>query len=86
VDLIKVDRCFLDGLVTDHRDAALMRGILAIGSGMDLGVIAEAEDRPGRPWRPGSWPPLSSSARALASPAGPAHGRCRHARAKFAAC
>jgi EAL domain-containing protein (putative c-di-GMP-specific phosphodiesterase class I) len=41
VDMIKVDRCFLDGLETDHRDAALMRAILAIGSGMDLDVIAE---------------------------------------------
>ncbi len=41
VDMIKVDRCFLDGLETDRRDAALMRGILAIGNGMDLDVIAE---------------------------------------------
>jgi diguanylate cyclase (GGDEF)-like protein len=41
VDMIKVDRCFLDGLETDHRDAALMRAILAIGMGMDLDVIAE---------------------------------------------
>jgi diguanylate cyclase (GGDEF)-like protein len=41
VDMIKVDRCFLDGLETDRRDAALMRAILSIGTGMDLGVIAE---------------------------------------------
>ena len=41
VDLIKVDRCFLDGLETDHRDAALMRAILAIGEGMELEVVAE---------------------------------------------
>jgi diguanylate cyclase (GGDEF)-like protein len=41
VDLIKVDRCFLDGLETDHRDAALMRAILAIGAGMELEVVAE---------------------------------------------
>jgi diguanylate cyclase (GGDEF)-like protein len=41
VDMIKVDRCFLDGLETDRRDAALMRGILAIGNGMELDVIAE---------------------------------------------
>jgi diguanylate cyclase (GGDEF)-like protein len=41
VDMIKVDRCFLDGLETDRRDAALMRAILAIGTGMDLDVIAE---------------------------------------------
>jgi diguanylate cyclase (GGDEF)-like protein len=41
VDMIKVDRCFLDGLETDSRDAALMRAILSIGSGMDLDVVAE---------------------------------------------
>jgi diguanylate cyclase (GGDEF)-like protein len=41
VDVIKVDRCFLDGLETDNRDAALMRSILSIGSGMDIEVVAE---------------------------------------------
>ena len=41
VDLIKVDRCFLDGMETDRRDAALMRAILAIGIGMELEVVAE---------------------------------------------
>jgi diguanylate cyclase (GGDEF)-like protein len=41
VDVLKVDRCFLDGLETDQRDAALMRAILAIGAGMDLEVVAE---------------------------------------------
>jgi diguanylate cyclase (GGDEF)-like protein len=41
VDVLKVDRCFLDGLETDRRDAALMKAILAIGAGMDLEVVAE---------------------------------------------
>jgi diguanylate cyclase len=41
VDVLKVDRCFLDGLETDQRDAALMRAILAIGAGMELEVVAE---------------------------------------------
>ena len=41
VDVIKVDRCFLDGLESDPRDAALMRAILAIGTGMQLEVVAE---------------------------------------------
>jgi diguanylate cyclase len=41
VDVLKVDRCFLDGLETDHRDAALMSAILSIGSGMDLQIVAE---------------------------------------------
>jgi diguanylate cyclase len=46
VDVIKVDRCFLDGLETDRRDAALMRAILAIGSGMDIQVVAEGVETP----------------------------------------
>ncbi len=41
VDVLKVDRCFLTGLETDQRDAALMRAILSIGSGMELQVVAE---------------------------------------------
>jgi diguanylate cyclase (GGDEF)-like protein len=41
VDILKVDRSFLDGLETDHRDVALMRAIISIGSGMDLRVVAE---------------------------------------------
>jgi diguanylate cyclase len=41
VDVLKVDRCFLDGLETDHRDAALMSAILSIGSRMDLEIVAE---------------------------------------------
>jgi diguanylate cyclase len=46
VDVIKVDRCFLDGLETGQRDAALMRAILAIGSGMDIQVVAEGVETP----------------------------------------
>jgi diguanylate cyclase len=41
VDVLKVDRCFLDGLETDHRDAALMSAILSLGTTMDLEVVAE---------------------------------------------
>ncbi|MBV9818374.1 MAG: bifunctional diguanylate cyclase/phosphodiesterase [Solirubrobacterales bacterium] len=41
VDAIKVDRCFVEGVDSDERNAAVMRAILAIGSGMDLDVIAE---------------------------------------------
>ena len=41
VDVLKVDRCFLDGLETDHRDAALMRAILSLGASMELEVVAE---------------------------------------------
>jgi diguanylate cyclase (GGDEF)-like protein len=41
VDVLKVDRCFLAGVESDRRDAALMRAILSIGSGMDLQVVAE---------------------------------------------
>jgi EAL domain-containing protein (putative c-di-GMP-specific phosphodiesterase class I) len=41
VDVLKFDRCFLAGVESDRRDAALMRAILSIGSGMDLQVVAE---------------------------------------------
>jgi diguanylate cyclase (GGDEF)-like protein len=41
VDVLKVDRCFLDGLETDRRDAALLRAILSIGAGMGMQVVAE---------------------------------------------
>jgi diguanylate cyclase (GGDEF)-like protein len=41
VDVIKVDRCLLDGLDTDHRNAPLMQAILAIGVGMDIELVAE---------------------------------------------
>ncbi len=41
VDVLKVDRCLLDGLATEHRDAALMSAIMSIGSGMDLQIVAE---------------------------------------------
>jgi diguanylate cyclase (GGDEF)-like protein len=48
VDVLKVDRCFLDGLESDRRDAALMRAILSIGSGMDLQVVAEGIETEGQ--------------------------------------
>jgi EAL domain-containing protein (putative c-di-GMP-specific phosphodiesterase class I) len=48
VDVLKVDRCFLDGLETDHRDAALLRAILSIGSEMDLQVVAEGIETEGQ--------------------------------------
>jgi diguanylate cyclase (GGDEF)-like protein len=41
VDVLKVDRCFLDGLESDHRDAGLMSAILSMGSEMDRRVVAE---------------------------------------------
>lgn len=48
VDVLKVDRCFLDGLENDRRDAALMRAILSIGSVMDLQVVAEGIETEGQ--------------------------------------
>jgi diguanylate cyclase len=41
VDVIKADRCFLDGRGAERHDLALMRAILAIGAGMDIEVVAE---------------------------------------------
>jgi diguanylate cyclase (GGDEF)-like protein len=41
VDVIKIDRSFLEDRHADFRDAALVRAILALGEGMQIEVVAE---------------------------------------------
>ncbi len=41
VDVIKVDRSFLDGIGTDRRNLAVLQSILAIGDRLDIEVVAE---------------------------------------------
>jgi diguanylate cyclase (GGDEF)-like protein len=41
VDVIKIDRSFLDDRRADFRDEALVRAVLALGSGMQIDVVAE---------------------------------------------
>ena len=38
---LKIDRAFVKDLTTDAKDAALIRAIVALGHGLNLGVIAE---------------------------------------------
>ena len=41
VDVIKIDRSFLEECHADFRDEALVRAILALGDGMQIEVVAE---------------------------------------------
>ncbi len=41
LDALKLDRSMIDGIVTDERDLAVLRGILAMARALDLKVIAE---------------------------------------------
>jgi predicted signal transduction protein with EAL and GGDEF domain len=41
LDYLKLDRSMIDGITTDSRDLAVLRGIVAMASALDLQVIAE---------------------------------------------
>ncbi len=41
VDVIKIDRSFVDGLGTDSDDTAVVRSILSLSEALGLGVVAE---------------------------------------------
>ncbi len=41
VEVLKIDRCFIDGLPTDDDDVALVTGIIALGHSLNLKIIAE---------------------------------------------
>jgi len=41
VEVLKIDRCFIDGLPTDGDDVALVTGIIALGHSLNLKIIAE---------------------------------------------
>ncbi|GGM08771.1 GGDEF domain-containing protein [Nakamurella endophytica] len=46
VDILKIDVSFVAGILTDQASAAVARGIVAIGEGMGLSVIAEGVETP----------------------------------------
>ena len=41
LDLLKLDRTMIDGITTDKRDLAVLRGIVAMAKGLDLKVLVE---------------------------------------------
>ena len=48
VDIIKVDRCFIEGLGRDPRDAELLAAIMAMARALDVEVIAEGVETEGQ--------------------------------------
>ena len=41
VDRIKIDRTFVHGLVTNHADRVIVRGIIELANNLGLGTVAE---------------------------------------------
>jgi len=46
IDVLKVDRAFVNGLGTDDDDTAIIAGILAMARGLRVDVVAEGVERP----------------------------------------
>ncbi len=46
LDILKVDKAFVDRLTTDSHDAALTEAILAMSAAMNLATVAEGVERP----------------------------------------
>ena len=89
VEVLKVDRSFIDGLGTEPEDSAVVAAILSLAHALGLHVIAEGVETPlqahqllgarllGRP----GLPVVARRARGARSPA---HARARHRRAPAA--
>lgn len=55
VDVLKLDRSFIEGIDTDNRQALLSRTVVELGRGLGLTVIAEGVERPGQRARLLAW-------------------------------
>jgi diguanylate cyclase (GGDEF)-like protein len=55
VDVLKLDRSFIDGIDTDPRQALLSRTVVELGRGLGLQVVAEGVERPGQCARLLAW-------------------------------
>jgi EAL domain-containing protein (putative c-di-GMP-specific phosphodiesterase class I) len=55
VDVVKLDRSFIDGIDTDPRQALLSRTVIELGKGLGLHVVAEGVERPGQCARLLAW-------------------------------
>ncbi len=41
VNKVKIDRSFINDIISDHRDAAIVRGVIAMAQAMELELLAE---------------------------------------------
>jgi predicted signal transduction protein with EAL and GGDEF domain len=69
VDIIKIDRSFVDGITTEAEDATLTEAVVSLGRSLRLQTVAEGIETPSS--RPGCWRSAATTARGSCSP-----GRC----------
>ena len=46
IDVLKIDRSYINGLIEDGKDAAITSAMVALGKGLDLIVVAEGVETP----------------------------------------